>query len=110
MDEDAIRNVSRGLFGNKHKLEIIAAIAEVIAEGESDFYPRRISKLVPEAADNQVGSVIEQLRSGGLLIPVTDKVDLQKHRFRARDSGIWELAQSLLSELAAASWDPPEGD
>lgn len=110
MDEDAVRSVSRGLFGNKYKLDIIAAIAAVVADGGDDFYARGISKLVPAAADNQVGKVIGQLHSAGLLIAVTDKVDLQKHRFRARDSGIWELAQSLISELAAASWDPPEVD
>jgi hypothetical protein len=108
VDQEAARSVSRGVFGNKHKLEIIVAIAAILADGEGDFYPRMISKLVPDAADNQVGKVIRQLHCAGLLIPVTDKADLQKHRFRARESNVWELAQSLLTELRSASWDPPE--
>ena len=110
MDEAAVRNVSRGLFGNKYKLEIIAAIAAVLADGGDDFYARGISKLVPAAADNQVGKVIQQLHAAGLLIPLADKMELQKRRFRARQSVVWEMAQSLLDELTAAAWDPPEGD
>jgi hypothetical protein len=108
VDNPDIRGVSRGLLGNMHKLEIIAAIAKVIADGEQDFYPRRISKLVPEAADNQVRTVIAQLHSAGLLIPVIDKTDLKKHRFRARECSVWQLGLSLLSELSSASWEPPE--
>lgn len=104
MDGDALRRVSRGLFGNRHKLEVIAAIAQAFAEGAQDVYPRMISKVVTEAADKQVGEVFTQLHSGGLLIPVDDKADLQKHRYRARDSGIWEAAQSLVDELRAAAW------
>ncbi len=108
MDDAALRGVSRALFGNRHKLEVIAAIAEAFAEGAQDVYPRMISKTVAEAADKQVGEVFSQLHSGGLLIRVDDKTDLQKHRYRTRDSTVWDMAQALLEELRTASWSPAD--
>jgi hypothetical protein len=106
MDDNALRAVSKGLFGNRHKLEILSAIAEIFADGGQDVYPRMVSRMVQEAADNQVGDVFNQLHSGGLLIPITDKADLQKHRYRARESGIWDAALALTEELRGARWDP----
>jgi hypothetical protein len=106
MDKHALRAVSKGLFGNRHKLEVLGAIAETIAGGEQDVYPRMISKMLSDAADNQVGEVFNQLHKSGLLIPVTDKTDLQRHRYRARESDLWEMVRALVDELRAASWDP----
>jgi hypothetical protein len=108
MDDDAMRDVSKGLFGNRHKLEVIAAIAGAVAEGFQDVYPRMISKRLSEAADKQVVDVFNQLEKGGLLIPITDKADLQKHRYRPRESNVWDSARALLEELRAASWHPDE--
>lgn len=108
MDSEAIRAVSKGLFSNRHKLEVMCAIADAIADGAQDVYPRMISKRVPEAADNQVGVVFGQLHKSGLLTPLEDKTDLQKHRFRARESGVWESARAFLEELRAAPWDPAD--
>jgi hypothetical protein len=106
MDDNALRDVSKGLFGNRHKLEAIGAIAEVLVEGAEDVYPRMISKMLRDAADNQVGEVFTQLHRGGLLIPITDKTDAQKHRYRPRESGVWDAALALMEELRAAPWDP----
>jgi hypothetical protein len=106
MDDNALRDVSRGLFGNRHKLEVIGAIAEALAGGAQDVYPRMISKMLRDAADNQVAEVFTQLHKGGLLIPVTDKTDVQKHRYRPRESGVWDAALGLREELRAAPWDP----
>ncbi|MEZ0053707.1 hypothetical protein ABIA30_004740 [Mycobacterium sp. MAA66] len=108
MDDEALRNVSKGLFGNRHKLEVIAAIGDAIVDGAQDVYPRMISKTLRDAADKQVGEIFTQLRCGGLLIPVADKTDLQKHRYRARESEVWEVARNLLAELQAAAWRPDE--
>lgn len=108
MDDEALRDVSRGLFGNRHKLEVIAAIASATAAGAEDVYPRMISKKVPEAADKQVVDVFNQLHKGGLLIPVVDKTDRQKHRYRPRESGVWDIALELLRELRGAPWAPDE--
>jgi|ERR1700730_124592 len=108
MDGNALRAVSKGLFGNRHKLEILSAIAEALADGAQDIYPRMVSRMVREAADNQVGDVFNQLHNGGLLIPITDKTDLQKHRYRARDSAVWDMVRELVTELRAASWEPEE--
>ncbi|QQW33529.1 hypothetical protein [Mycobacterium marinum] len=106
MDDNALRAVSKGLFGNRHKLEVISAIAEVNAGGAPDVYPRMISKMLRVAADNQVGEVFTQLLRGGLLIPVMDKQDAQKHRCRPRESGVWQAALALMEELRDAQWDP----
>jgi hypothetical protein len=108
VDDDALRDVSRGIFGNRHKLEVIAAIATAVAEGAQDVYPRMISKKLSEAADKQVLEVFNQLIKGGLLIPVADKTDHQKHRYRARENGVWDAARALLDELRAAPWHPTE--
>lgn len=110
MDDAALRGVSRGLFGNRHKLEVVAAIGNAFEEGAPDVYPRMISKLVTEAADKQVGEIFAQLHSGGLLIRVDDKTDLQKHRYRARESSVWEMARVLLEEVRTAAWSPADSD
>ena len=109
MDDEALRGVSKGLLGNRHKLEVIAAIANEFADGAQDVYPRMISKRVPDAADKQVGEIFAQLRTGGLIIPVSDKEDLQRHRYRARNSTLWEAITELLEELRAADWSPDDG-
>lgn len=108
LEDDALRNVSRGLFGNRHKLEVIAAIATAVAQGAQDVYPRMISKKLSEAADKQVLEVFNQLHRGGLLIPVEDKTDYQKRRYRHRESSVWDTARILLEELRSAPWDPAE--
>jgi hypothetical protein len=108
MDEPSMRRVSRSLLGNKHKLEVVVAIATVLDEGLQDFYPRLISQRVPAAADNQVNDVIKQLEAGGLLIPVEDKADQLRNRYRARESSYWRLCQVLLEELREASWELDE--
>ncbi|ORV88627.1 hypothetical protein [Mycolicibacterium iranicum] len=108
MDDEALRSVSRGLLGNKHKLEVLAAIAEAFAEGAQDVYPRMISKMVGDAADKQVNEIFTQLRNGGLLVRVEDKTDQQKHRYRARETSAWEAARTLVEELRAAAWSPDE--
>lgn len=108
MDDNAYRAVSKGLFGNRHKLEVLCEIANAIADGEQDVYPRMISRKVINAADNQVGDVFNQLHRGGLLIPVADKADAQKHRYRARESAIWEMLRDFSTELRAAPWDPED--
>lgn len=105
MTQPRHRAVSKGLFGNRHKLEVLGAIAETIAGGEQDVYPRMISKMLSDAADNQAGEVFNQLHKSGLLNPVTDKTDLQRHRYRARESDLWEMVRALVDELRAASWD-----
>ncbi|OKH84227.1 hypothetical protein EB75_05420 [Mycobacterium sp. ST-F2] len=87
---------------------MIAAIGDAIADGAQDVYPRMISKTLRDAADKQVGEIFTQLRSGGLLIPVVDKTDLQKNRYRARESEVWEAARNLLAELRLAAWRPDE--
>ncbi|MCX2929263.1 hypothetical protein ORI20_03180 [Mycobacterium sp. CVI_P3] len=109
MDNEALRDVSRGLFGNRHKLEVIAAIARMLAAGVQEVYPRMVSKKVTEAADKQVVEVFNQLEKGGLLIPVADKTDRQQiHWYRPRESGVWEIALALVDEFRAAPWTPDE--
>lgn len=108
MDETSMRRVSRGMLGNQHKLEIVAAIADVLAEGAQDFYARQISKAVPSAADNQVSDVFKQLHEAGLLIPVEEKGDRLRKLYRARESEYWTMCRALRHDLLAAAWEPGE--
>lgn len=105
MDEASARRVSRGMLGNQHKLDIVCAIADTMNEGQQDFYTRQIAKRVREAADNQVGDVVRQLLAAGLLLPVEDKADHLRKRYRARTSAYWEMCRVLRDELREATWD-----
>ena len=105
MELDSLRRVSRGLFGNQHKLEVIAAIGDAIDDGEQDVFSRQIAKRLPDAADNQVRDVVIQLASSGLLMRVEDKTDQLRHRYRPRDSACWSACRELRDELRAAAWE-----
>lgn len=95
MDSDEIRNFSKGLFGNRYRLEIAAEVAQV----NGDLFHAK------ELADNlgiAHNVVSEQLKSF-VEVGVCDdmpSVSGQRHRFYRRlDSTYWAGCLATLEEI-----------
>lgn len=97
VDSNEIRNFSKGLFGNRYRLEIAAEIAQM----DGDLFHAK------ELADNlgiAHNVVSEQLKSF-VDVGVCDdmpSVNGQRHRFfRRLNSNYWSGCLAILEEVAA---------
>jgi hypothetical protein len=96
VDSDQIRNFSKGLFGNRYRLEIAAEIAQM----DGDLFHAK------ELADNL--GIAHNVVSGQLRsfvdVGVCDdmpSVSGQRHRFfRRNDSSYWSGCLATFEELA----------
>jgi hypothetical protein len=106
VEDASLREVSRGLLGNQHKLDVVAVIPDMVEQGTDTFYSRQVSKQVPEAADNQVSKIISQLHEAGLLLPAEGEEERLRKRYRVRSSSYWSACRTIREELRAARWTP----
>jgi hypothetical protein len=101
MEIEAIRDVSRQLFGNRYMLEVAAVIGTTTEGAEQVVYSRQISKQIDGPADNQVLQAVHKLAAAGILMPITEKADTRSTRYSVASSLFWDFSQRMLAELMA---------
>lgn len=102
--DSRVREVSKPLFGNSYRLELLAIIAEL----DGPFYARQIAARM-DVADNLVTLQLARLCELGLL----ERRSSSPHVLYTRnDSRAWEMAKQLRAEFggqAADQCDPMPG-
>lgn len=90
-----VAETSRAIFGNRHRLELLAAIATF----GRPFYARELAERLG-VADNLVGPQLRRLHEAGLLDKRTDG---GVTRYEPSATGLWRLASELVAELRDSS-------
>ena len=98
MDERVeLRRFSKAVFGNRHRLEVLAAIAA----GESEFYVQALSTAtgIPTST---ITAIVRELGSG-LVDPLPRTALNAPHFYNRVESPVWDMAAELLTEVQALS-------
>lgn len=102
--DDPVKHVSLGLFGNKHRLEVAAAVAAV-PEGEW-LYARAIAD-ASGVRENQVGAILKKLAEAGLLTQESfPRGGGQPIHYSRVPCPAWGLVTELLSWARQAAVKP----
>lgn len=98
-----VRDVSAAVFGNKYRLEVIAAIASA----PGDVYARELAVEIG-VPDNLVTPSLTKLEHAGYIerLPRPRPNDPQYYRNVNPESAIWAMALALVSEVAAEEREP----
>lgn len=90
---ETIRTLSEQVFGNRHRLEVLAAIAA----GEEQFYIHGLSEQT-HIPDTTIAAIVKRLDDR--LVLSFDRLSSVGPRYYQRcDHPIWRLALSLLETL-----------
>lgn len=92
-----IRERSKVLYGNRHRLEVVVAIART----SGPFYQRELSN-VTGIPDSQIKAVLEPLADAGLVRAITGNRGMAKY-YERMPSVYWQGAEDLLDEVTAAA-------
>jgi hypothetical protein len=90
---EAIRGFSRAAFGNRHRLEVLAAIGKA----EREFYVQELSRAtgIPSST---ISPIIREL-GAELVRPLGRLAGNAPHYHQRVDHPVWPVAVNLLSEL-----------
>jgi DNA-binding transcriptional ArsR family regulator len=92
----AIRRISRQVYGNSYRLEILCRVAETDGQLFAHGLARRSG-----LADKTIGSELRRLRDAGLLEPVPVSDEGQKrHYYRRVEGCFWRGVLELAAEIA----------
>lgn len=110
-----VRTVSKAAFGNRHRLEVLAAIAAA----DKRFYQREVAAAT-QIPDSTVAPILQSLEKANLL-RVIERIQANGPKFYERqESIIWTVAARLfaaldegerasLDELQAGGANPEQG-
>jgi transposase len=93
---EAIRAVSKALFGSRYRLEA----ANAVATGGDVLYAREIAQRLG-VGDSQAQLELRHFETAGLLIRLDRVLGQRQQYYRRRESEFWALAKALHEELAA---------
>jgi hypothetical protein len=93
-DQDALRLVSRAVFGSRFALEVLLLIAQ-----RDRFYQAEIVALVPMVQGSYINTLLRRLEESGLVereVPVPGQARVY---FRTLASPIWAHCADMASEI-----------
>lgn len=99
-DAEALRDFSKAVFGNRHRLEVLAAIAE----GESEFYVAELVKAtgIPSST---ITPIVREL-GDALVRPLGRLSRNQPHYHQRVDHAVWPMVADLFATVRESV---PEG-
>lgn len=92
MNEEEVRRFSKAVFGNRHRLEVLAAIAN----SEQPFYVQQLAVDTGIPAST-IAPIVDELAELAPSLPRTAR-NAPRHRERV-EHPIWDLAADLLRRV-----------